>query len=42
MNSRWWHWSGWLAALAVLAFIFTLYLQPAFLVDMADRLWSCF
>ena len=42
MSTRGWQWTGWLAALAVLALIFTLYLQPAFLVDMADRLWSCF
>jgi hypothetical protein len=42
MSPRFWQLTGWLAALAVLLFIFGLYQQPAFLVDMADRLWSCF
>jgi hypothetical protein len=30
------------AAMAVLAGVFTLYLQPEFMMNMADQLWSCF
>ena len=30
------------AALAALAAVFALYTRPGFLVDLADRLWSCF
>lgn len=29
-------------ALAVLAAVFAAYLQPGFLVSLADQLWSCF
>ena len=32
----------WAAAGAVLAATFALYLRPHFLVDLADRVWSCF
>ena len=32
----------WAAAAAALAGTFALYLQPHFLVDLADRVWSCF
>jgi hypothetical protein len=30
------------AALAVLLLVFSLYLQPDFLVMLADHVWSCF
>lgn len=30
------------AAIAVLLGVFGLYTQPAFLVGLADQLWSCF
>jgi hypothetical protein len=29
-------------ALAVLLAVFALYTRPAFLVNLADQLWSCF
>ena len=32
-------WSG---ALMVLLAVFSLYLRPAFLLTLADQLWSCF
>lgn len=32
-------WSG---ALMVLMAVFSLYLRPAFLLTLADQLWSCF
>ncbi|WP_277345043.1 MULTISPECIES: hypothetical protein [Hydrogenophaga] len=33
---------AWAAAIGLLLATFTLYQRPGFLVDMADRLWSCF
>ena len=42
MRGRVWHWVGSLLVLAALWVIFSLYRQPVFLVDMADRLWACF
>jgi hypothetical protein len=33
---------AWLAVLALLLGTFALYLRPSFLVDIADRVWSCF
>lgn len=33
---------GTVAACAALGAVFALYTQPAFLRDLADRLWSCF
>lgn len=32
----------WLAAAAVLALTFALYLQPQTVFDLASRVWSCF
>jgi hypothetical protein len=32
----------WLAVLLVLLAVFALYLQPAFMLTLADQLWSCF
>ena len=32
----------WVAAGLALAGTFALYLRPHFLVDLADRVWSCF
>lgn len=32
----------WLAAAAVLALVFAAYLNPHTVVDMANRVWSCF
>jgi len=32
----------WAAVVGVLLATFALYQRPGFLVDMADRLWSCF
>ena len=34
--------AAWSATLAVLAGVLMLYLQPDFLVMLADRLWACF
>lgn len=33
---------AWTAVLAVLLGTFALYLRPSFLMDIADRVWSCF
>ena len=33
---------AWLAAAAVLAAVFTLYLSPHLAVDLANRVWACF
>jgi hypothetical protein len=32
----------WTAALAALALVFAAYLQPDLVVDLANRVWSCF
>ncbi|MGV3498627.1 MAG: hypothetical protein ACO1OR_07365 [Hydrogenophaga sp.] len=32
----------WAAAIAALLVTFALYQRPDFMIDMADRLWSCF
>jgi hypothetical protein len=35
--------AGWLGAAALaLAGVFALYTRPAFLVTLADQIWSCF
>ena len=36
------HWLARLGALLVLALVFALYLQPDFMVTLANQLWSCF
>jgi len=33
---------AWIAALAALGAVFAAYLQPALMVDLANRVWSCF
>jgi hypothetical protein len=35
-------WLGYGAAVAALAGVFALYLQPDFVVALADQLWACF
>jgi hypothetical protein len=32
----------WAAVLLVLGLVFMLYLQPGFMLSMADQLWACF
>ena len=32
----------WSAALAVLLAVFALYLQPQFMLTLADQVWACF
>lgn len=32
----------WAAAIAALLGTFALYQRPSFLIDLADRVWSCF
>lgn len=32
----------WAAVLLVLGLVFMLYLQPEFMLGMADQLWACF
>jgi hypothetical protein len=39
---RWWGWLAGLVALAASLGVFALYMQPEFLISLADRLWSCF
>ncbi|MET0543395.1 MAG: hypothetical protein ABWZ88_16735 [Variovorax sp.] len=34
--------AAWLAAAAVLAGVFAMYAQPAFVVRMIDQIWACF
>lgn len=34
--------SIWTAVLAVLLAVFALYLQPQFMVTLADHVWACF
>lgn len=34
--------AAWAAALLVLAAVFFAYLQPTLVVDLANRVWSCF
>ena len=33
---------AWAVALALLAAVFTLYLQPTLLVALSEQLWACF
>ena len=33
---------AWAAVLSVLALVFTAYLSPHLVVDLASRVWSCF
>lgn len=39
---RWTLWAGALAALAALAMVFATYFNPHLMVDLANRVWSCF
>ncbi len=34
--------AGWLAVAAVLALCFAAYLRPAFMLDLANRIYLCF
>ena len=34
--------AGWIAAAAALAAVFAAYLNPHAMVDLANRVWSCF
>jgi hypothetical protein len=34
--------AAWGAAALVLAFVFTAYLDPHLMVDLANRVWACF
>ena len=36
------HAAAWTAALAALAAVFTAYLSPHTMVDLANRVWACF
>ncbi len=36
------HWLRYAAALAALALVFSLYLQPGFMVTLAQQVWACF
>jgi len=40
--ARWHRWLLYALALAALLGVFALYTRPGFMVDLADRLWSCF
>lgn len=37
----WTGWLIWLALLAALLTVFGMYLQPDFLLTLADQVWSC-
>ena len=39
---RWIRLSAYAAALLVLAAVFTAYLSPHLMVDLASRVWACF
>lgn len=41
-TSRWAPWIAYGAALVALLAVFGLYLQPDFMVDLAQQLWACF
>ena len=34
--------SAWAGALSALALVFTAYLSPHLVVDLANRVWACF
>lgn len=42
MNKTAARWLGFGVAAAALAGVFALYLQPDFVVTLADQLWACF
>ncbi len=42
MNPRARHWLAWAGALTTLAAVCASYLNPHLMLDLADRLWSCF
>ena len=39
---RWQRLALWALIALVLALVFGLYLQPEFMVNMADQVWACF
>ena len=41
-SNRWCRTLIWLAVLAALAIVTASYFQPALVVDLGNRLWSCF
>ncbi len=42
MKTRWHLAALWLLAASVLALVFTAYLSPHLVVDLANRVWACF
>jgi len=42
MRTRYRQWLMAAAALAALAVVFAMYLQPDFMRSMADQIWACF
>lgn len=42
MAPTWQHIVVWVLALAVLLGVFALYLQPDFMVQLAQQVWACF
>lgn len=39
---RGWTWTGWVLAAVALGGVFASYLNPHFMVDLANQVWSCF
>ncbi len=37
-----WRWLGWIAAVALCLAVLGLYMEPAFMVMLADQMWACF
>lgn len=42
MMRTWQHIAAWVLALAVLLGVFSLYLRPDFMVQLAQQVWACF
>jgi len=42
MTRTWQHLLGWALALLLLLGVFALYLQPDFMVQLAQQVWTCF
>ena len=42
MSPRWRHGLGWALIAVVLAGVTSLYLQPDFMVSVAQQVWACF
>lgn len=41
-SPAWLRVAGWVGATLVCLAVFALYMQPEFLMTLADQLWSCF